>query len=45
MRSGVTPLPSFERLPVNEVVLSVAFERLVAFSAAHLGSFWYDLTP
>ena len=33
-------LPSFERPPVNEVVLSVAFERPKTLSIAHLGNFW-----
>src|SRR3982751_1568266 len=34
------PLPKFERPPVIEAVLGVQFERLVDFSAAHVGWFW-----
>ena len=34
-------LPSFERPPVNEVVLSVAFDRPLGFGIAHIGDFWH----
>lgn len=33
-------LPSFVRPPVNEVVLSVAFDRPPGLTVAHLGDFW-----
>jgi uncharacterized protein (TIGR04255 family) len=39
--SGDHPLPSFERPPVNEVVLSVSFDRPAGFGIAHLGDFWH----
>ena len=35
-------LPSFAKPPVNEVVLSVAFDRPPGLSIAHLGDFWHQ---
>jgi hypothetical protein len=39
--SDSAALPSFKRPPVNEVVLSVAFDRPSQFSTAHIGNFWH----
>lgn len=35
-------LPSFRKPPVNEVVLSVAFDRPERLSTAHIGNFWHS---
>jgi hypothetical protein len=39
--TDTSPLPSFRRPPVNEVVLSVAFDRPPRLTVAHLGDFWH----
>jgi len=41
MTDSSTALPSFSRPPVNEVVLSVAFDRPQRLSSAHIGNFWH----
>ncbi|MGO8871237.1 MAG: TIGR04255 family protein [Acidimicrobiales bacterium] len=41
MSERTAALPSFRRPPVNEVVLSVAFDRPQRLSAAHIGNFWH----
>ena len=35
-----SPLPEFERPPLNEVVFGVQFEPLAALRAAHYGLYW-----
>lgn len=41
--SDVTRLPHFERPPVKQVVLGVAFEPLLRLRASHIGLFWGEL--
>ena len=36
-----SPLPSFARPPVNEVVLSLAFDQPPGLGVAHLGDYWH----
>src|SRR6266849_294282 len=45
MPSAERQLPDFARPPVNEVYLSVQFEPISDFRAAHLGLFWERLRP
>jgi uncharacterized protein (TIGR04255 family) len=40
--SEAVPLPSFERPPVNEVVLAVSFDRPQRMGIAHLAAFWAE---